>query len=81
MIIEQKALYQELLAMQSKNKAINIINEIDNSKNIDEKINKIIYVVTLLVDSINEIKGIINSLKSTLDDYETYRMEQNERRE
>ena len=81
MIIEQKALYQELLAMQSKNKAINIINEIDNSKNIDEKINKIIYVVTLLVDSINKIKGIINSLQSTLDDYETYKIEQNERRE
>ena len=62
MIIEQKALYQELLAMQSKNKAISIINEIDNSKNIDEKINNIIHVVTLLADSINEITGIINEL-------------------
>ena len=81
MITEHEELYRELLTMQSKNKAISIINEIENSKNIDEKINKIIYVVTLLVDSINEIKGIINSLQSTLDDYETYKIEQNERRE
>ena len=80
MITDYAELYKKLVTIQNKNEAISA-NKTNNNKSIDDKIKDLFDIIMLLVSSVNEIQKTVNALQSHQDDYETYKMEQSERRE